>query len=49
LILHRPPYSRRNIFRHPLDRRLRRPKDRSGRHGEEKNLTPTETRTPTTW
>jgi hypothetical protein len=33
--------------RYPLDRRLGGPQNRSGRRREEKNLTPTRTRTPT--
>jgi hypothetical protein len=33
--------------RYPLDRRLGGPQNRSGRHGEEKILTPTGTQTPT--
>jgi hypothetical protein len=33
--------------RHTLNRRLAGPHNRSGRHGEEKNLAPTGTRTPT--
>jgi hypothetical protein len=33
--------------RYPLDRRLAGPQSRSGRHGEEKILDPTETQTPT--
>jgi hypothetical protein len=33
--------------RYPLDRKLGGPQSRSGRRGEEKNLDPTGTRTPT--
>jgi hypothetical protein len=33
--------------RHPLNRRLGRPQNRSGGRGKEKNLAPTGTRTPT--
>jgi hypothetical protein len=32
---------------YPVDRRLGRPQNLSGRHGEEKNLAPTGTQTPT--
>jgi hypothetical protein len=43
----RPLYPRRKIPLYPLARRLCGPQNRSGRRGEEKNLAPTRTRTPT--
>jgi hypothetical protein len=43
----RPLYPRTNILRYRLDRSLCGPRKRSGRRGEEKNLTLTGTRTPT--
>jgi hypothetical protein len=43
----RPLYPQGKSLRYPLDRRLGGPQSRSGRHGEEKNLGPTGTRSPT--
>jgi hypothetical protein len=43
----RPLYPRTKSPWYPLDRRLGGPQNRSGRLGEEKNLAPTGTRTPT--
>jgi hypothetical protein len=45
----RPPYPRGKIPRYPFHRMLGGPQSRSGRHGEEKILYPTGTRTPTPW
>jgi hypothetical protein len=42
----RPLYTRRKSRLYPLDRRLRGPQSRSGRHGEKKILDPTRIRTP---
>jgi hypothetical protein len=43
----RPFYARGKSSRYPLDRRLNGSQSRSGRRGEEKNLDPTSTQTPT--
>jgi hypothetical protein len=40
-------YARGKTTQYPLDRRLCKPQNRSGRRGEEKILEPTWTRTPT--
>jgi hypothetical protein len=42
-------YPRRKSLRYPLDRRLGGPQNRYGRRGEEENLAPTGTRSPTPW
>jgi hypothetical protein len=44
---HRPLYLRGKSPLYPLDRRLDGPQSRSGRRGEDTNLAPTGTRTPT--
>jgi hypothetical protein len=43
----RPLYPRGRSTRYHLDTTLGEPENRSGRHGEEKNLAPMGTRTPT--
>jgi hypothetical protein len=45
-LMPRPLYPRGNCPRYLLDRRLGEPQSRSGRYGEEKNLTPAGNRSP---